>query len=107
MRSREKVLRNRQKIALRNTSHKIRCLPQSNTDLRDDSHALDLLTALFQVPLVMHTASIYENGHQIDLMAGAREPLPRRRRFKPQLQPTFRRHHKGVARAGRPPSLLA
>jgi hypothetical protein len=26
---------------------------------------------------------------------------------KPQLQPTFRRHHKGVARAGRPPSLLA
>jgi hypothetical protein len=26
---------------------------------------------------------------------------------KPQLQPTFRRHHKGVAGAGRLPSLLA
>jgi hypothetical protein len=26
---------------------------------------------------------------------------------KPQLQPTFYRHHKGVAGAGRPPSLLA
>jgi hypothetical protein len=26
---------------------------------------------------------------------------------KPQLQPTFSRHHKGIADAGRPPSLLA
>jgi hypothetical protein len=37
----------------------------------------------------------------------SRWPFPEVTPVKPQLQPTFRRHHKGVAGAGRLPSLLA